>query len=323
MPACNEEARIEACLRALARQEGAPPLFVSLCVNNSTDRSAARAEAAAGRLGLPVLLTEVTFGTGGVGRARRLGHAAALRACPGAGVLLSTDADCVPAPGWAAGMAGALARAPVALGGICALPGELAALSPDYAAWSAVEDAYAALSVEFGCLLDPAGTDGIGINTAGGANLGLRREAYLALGGFRDRQSGEDRDIVARALAAGYRPVRARDAVVAASMRSDGRAPRGMAARVAARLARRDAPLDTALAPLEAMIRHHLAAQPGHRGAARTPMSRREALRDLPELERCVSVLRALPDVPARLRYLGTRAERARAGRSGECLLAP
>ncbi len=301
IPARNEADRIVPCLASLAAQQGPAPV-VSLCVNNTSDDTAGAAVAAARDHGLTLLLTEACYNTGGVGRARRIGVAAALRHCLQARFLLTTDADCIAAPGWVPGLARALARAPVVLGGIDGMAGEAEALCPSYHAWSWIEDRYAAMAIELACLLDPEGPDGIGLNTAGGASLGFRQDAYLALGGFRPLLTGEDRDIVARALAAGMRPVRAPGAVVAASMRSDGRAPMGMAARVAARLARAEVPLDQALLPLDALIAHALCPNAGQPPAS--PMTRRQAFRDYARLAACVARLRALPDPRSRRRFL-------------------
>jgi hypothetical protein len=62
-----------------------------------------------------------------------------------------------------------------------------------------------------------------------GASLGFSASLYEQLGGFRDLRSGEDRDLHARAAAAGYHIRHDRDATVTTSSRRKGRAPGGFA----------------------------------------------------------------------------------------------
>lgn len=303
IPARDEAERIGPCLDALAAQEGIGDTAIYLCVNNSTDATARFAASQARARGLALMVIEAVLPRGGVGRARRLGHLFAQRHSPRATALLSTDADTVAAPGWLAAMRAALDTAPAVLGRIEGLSDIDAALLDELRGRGAIEDAYLRLSFEFERLLTGAAETALALNTAGGANLGLRREVYRAIGGFRPLTSGEDRDLVERLLAAGHAPLRANGAVVAASMRADGRAPDGMAAKIAARLSGRDAGLDTALAPFPAMLARHLGG--GSPARPRRVLSRGEAERDLPRLERCVARLRALPDPQTRRRYLG------------------
>jgi cellulose synthase/poly-beta-1,6-N-acetylglucosamine synthase-like glycosyltransferase len=63
-----------------------------------------------------------------------------------------------------------------------------------------------------------------------GANLGVRADAYDAIGGFAARSTGEDRDLIDRVRAAGYRVDHASDVPVSTSGRLAGRAPGGVAA---------------------------------------------------------------------------------------------
>lgn len=294
IPARDEEARIGPCLEALARQRGIGSTAVYLCVNNSSDGTARLARAAGRDLGLALQVTEVTPLRGGVGRARRFGHLLALRGSPAAEVLLSTDADCLAAPGWLSAMRAALACAPVVLGKIEGHPDLDPALLALVQSRGALEDSYLRLSFEFERLMSGGGDEAICLNTAGGANLGLRRAAYLSVGGYRALTTGEDRDLVNRLIEAGHSAIRAPAAVVHASMRAEGRAPGGMADKIAARLAGLDQGFDTALLPLSAMLDRHLARRPAARPEPRG-LTRAEVERDLPTLEACVAALRALP----------------------------
>lgn len=301
IPAHDEEDEIAGVLAALAEQRSAVPVCISLCVNNTTDSTAECAEAALMRHGLAAILTEASYPCGGVGRARAIGHAVAIAQCPQASWLLSTDADCRPAPSWIAGMVTALHEAPLALGKIVGSGETPLHRSARYQSISQLEAAYIEQATAFERLLCREGEPGIGLNTAGGANLGLRRECYLALGGFRALVTGEDRDIVDRAIEAGYRPTTVPDAVVRASMRSRGRAPGGMAEMIAARLSEENPRLDSALAPFATMLARRL--EPTH--SSPVPVLRMlQAHRDLPDLAACVTALAALPDPEQRLRFL-------------------
>lgn len=63
-----------------------------------------------------------------------------------------------------------------------------------------------------------------------GANLGVRADAYLAAGGFRNLQTGEEHDLWNRLRALGCDLVSTAELVVATSARLSGRAPNGFAA---------------------------------------------------------------------------------------------
>ncbi len=81
-----------------------------------------------------------------------------------------------------------------------------------------------------------------------GANLGLRGDAYLGLGGVAPLPAHEDVDLVERAEAAGLTLAWARDATVDTSTRTTGRTPEGFAHHLASLAARVDAePGDLAL----------------------------------------------------------------------------
>lgn len=298
IPACNEGQRIGACLAALAPQMVAARAAVVLVVNNTTDDTAELARARAMMLDLPLVLVRRDLRHGGVGAARRLGCAAAARWCPRAETILTTDADGTAAPDWIARMLSALGPADVVAGRIEAMDSEAAAFPEAFLRAAAREEAYCCLSREFERLMDPAGHRG-GLILAGGANLGFRAAAYRQAGGFRRLTSGEDREIVHRMFRLGYRWRHVEDAVVRVSLRSDGRAPFGMAANIAARLA--GLPVaDSALRPLDEMLARHLPAGEGGRGAA--PVIG-DVLSDLAALRSCVAALRRRPGGAERLAF--------------------
>ena len=62
-----------------------------------------------------------------------------------------------------------------------------------------------------------------------GANLGVRADAYMAVGGFRARGTGEDVDLVRRLGSSNFRVVHDPDVWVSTSARLEGRANGGLA----------------------------------------------------------------------------------------------
>ena len=107
-----------------------------------------------------------------------------------AGDLIAfTDADCVPAPGWLEGLAACLARAPLAAGAVELVTDE----HPNR--WEELERLWRFRQ-------EAAVAQG----WAATANLGVRRDAFLAVAGFDAgyRHIGEDVDFCLRVRAAGY-----------------------------------------------------------------------------------------------------------------------
>ena len=98
VPAYNAEGTVGACLRALLAQEGVgEPYEVILVDDGSTDRTAE----VAGGFGPRVSV--IRQANRGAGAARNTGVAAARGE-----IVLFTDADCEPAPWWAAALVGAI-----------------------------------------------------------------------------------------------------------------------------------------------------------------------------------------------------------------------
>lgn len=299
IPACNEAERIGACLDALAAQEGRRDCAFHVCVNNTEDDTAAIVRDRARQHGLALVLSEIWLPRGGVGRARRLGHLLAMRFSPQATAFLSTDADCQAEPGWIGAMRAALETHPAVLGRIEGLDDLPPEMLEKVRRGGQIEDDYMRLSMEFARLVSEDEATSIGLNTAGGANLGIRRAVYRAVGGFRALPSREDRDLIDRVMAAGYRPARAEEAVVRASMRPEGRAPGGMADKIAERLTGAATSLDTALAPISAML-----ARLSCGGRQPFELSLARAAEDLPILAAHVEQLRHKSGPDERYRYL-------------------
>lgn len=301
VPARNEADNIATCLASLARQDIADRIAVYLCVNNTFDDTADIALGSAREMGLAMVVAKGPIGRGGVGMARRIGHALAHHHSPLAGSLLSTDADCIADPAWARLIDTALSRAPAALGRIDTAPGDRDKLPARYHDCARIEATYAGLSAEFEHLLSARKQVGIGLNTAGGANMGVRADIYRRVGGFHPLTSGEDRNLIDRIRRARHDPVRVPGAIVCASTRSQGRAPRGMASAIRERSGLGEIRLDTALVPFPSMLARHMGLP-----TLATPVTLAQAMRDMPELRDCVSALKSMARLSDRHRYAAT-----------------
>ncbi len=134
--------------------------------------------------------------------------------------LFHTDADSHVPPDWITGTLAQLRRRDaVAAAGMVALR-----------AWDAPEAARRRYAGLVAAGLGTGGRDGEGHDHVYGANLVVRLDAYLAVGGFRDVVHGEDHDLVDRLHARGHRVPGLLTPVVSTSSRSPGRAEHGLGA---------------------------------------------------------------------------------------------
>lgn len=234
VPARNEARRLPALLGALAAQDVPFPVNVALCINNTTDGSAEAAEAAAahsnGRLRLKLKQQDFPPHLAHAGSARRasmdlgadwLGDPEAL--------LVSTDADCRPPRGWlSANLANAQALRIV--GGRIELDDAEAEKWPELFAMRRMFDDYWHKVREIEDEVDPLPWDlppRHGDHT--GASLALTVGLYRAAGGVPIIASGEDRALVAAAVAVGGQLVHPAAVWTRTSARPTGRASGGMA----------------------------------------------------------------------------------------------
>lgn len=192
VPVRNGMPWLEEELRALAEQVCQEPWEIIVVDNNSTDESNATARAWADRV--PRMRVVEAPRVTGPGAARNAG----VRAAEG-DLLAFCDADDVARPGWLAAHVAALAVCDISAGVFDAwsLNGLPMPSPPSYAPPPAM--------TLFGFL--PA---------AGSGNLGMRRSAFEAIGGFsEDLMTGEDFDLSWRAQLAGHQLSVTADAVVA------------------------------------------------------------------------------------------------------------
>jgi glycosyltransferase involved in cell wall biosynthesis len=211
VPAADEEEHIGDCLSALHeardclyRGTGIPVQLIVVL-----DRCQDRTAEIASRF---TSVESVTLAARNVGLARRSG---AHRALTGGGRasevwLASTDADSRVPAGWLRGMlAEAQAGAHLVLGTVVPGPGLRLAVRRDWLGRHQLRDGHPHVH---------------------GANLGVRGDAYLALGGWPALSAGEDAELARRATAAGYLRISRTAAIpVVTSTRQVSRVPRGFA----------------------------------------------------------------------------------------------
>ncbi|GAB2470564.1 glycosyltransferase family 2 protein [Jatrophihabitans fulvus] len=205
VPANDEEARIGACLDALAEARALVADRVRTGVVVVLDRCT---DATARIVATHPDVAAVESIAGCVGTARAVGATTALDGRdPSRTWLANTDADSTVPVGWLAHQLDlAVSGADLALGTIVPAAG----LAPEL--WSAWRSEYSPVP---------------GHPHVHGANLGVRGDALLALGGWRPLVTDEDVDLAARAVAAGLDVRRSAEQPVSTSVRTVGRAPLG------------------------------------------------------------------------------------------------
>ncbi|WAJ27999.1 glycosyltransferase [Antarcticirhabdus aurantiaca] len=241
VPVRNEEGRLPRLLAALAAQDhldkAGERLRTVLVLNGCTDGSRQAALAAARinpALDLDLIETAAPETISHVGSARRLGMERALAgsACPPAAtVILTTDADAVPARDWVSMNLAAIAAGADLVGGhIVGDAEEEALLGPGFAARAAAIARYAALADRLAALVDPLPHDPWPRHRDHtGGSLAVRGDVYAAVGGMPALPVREDLAFVSRVRAAGGLLVHPASVRVTVSARLVGRAPGGMA----------------------------------------------------------------------------------------------
>ena len=237
IPARNEEALLPRLIASLNRQtilaRTRAPLEVVIVLNNTTDGSRdAVAAAARSAPGLRLTLEEITYPAerAHVGSARRRAMEIAARLRPD-GVILTTDADAVPAEDWVEANLRAIAAGADLVGGrIVGDPEEEAGFGPGFQRRARLHVRYGALRDELAALIDPIGHDPWPRHQDHtGASLAVRAAVHAAVGGLDPLPFREDLAFVSKVRAAGFRLSHPLDARVMVSARTHGRAPGGMA----------------------------------------------------------------------------------------------
>ncbi len=217
VPARDEAARITSCLDSVAVAVAATGLADPLVVVVADDCRDATAATARAALGPTAVVVECDHCS--VGRARAAGAAAALartgRHPLGRTWLATTDADTVVAPDWLLSQLACADRGAAAVAGIVRVDG-FGELAPGVGPrWQA---AYR--------------VDATGHPHVHGANLGVRADAYLSVGGWPQLATAEDHGLWDRLREGGWPTVSSVDTWVTTSGRRRGRAPSGFAARL-------------------------------------------------------------------------------------------
>jgi Glycosyl transferase family 2 len=230
IPARDEADRIMDCMAALASQDA----DVLVVANNCTDATGQLAFQA----GAAVI--DCTIADGGVGAARRLGVAEAMRRIDNLRWLMTSDADCLVSSDWVSRNCAYLqAGAAAVCGFVEPIAHEHASLPAALLRRAALEDRFLDLKAQLEAHL----TGRAGHEQTPGASLAFDPAAYVTAGGFVPMPTHEDRAIILRLKSIGLRVVHARDVIVRASCRLQGRAPGGMAAALRERSLDPDAPL--------------------------------------------------------------------------------
>ncbi|MGX1309143.1 hypothetical protein AB7M35_003901 [Amorphus suaedae] len=255
IPARQEERRIGACLASVLasmRASGRPGGIVVL-VNNSTDKTAARATAMLADSGVAHLVLEVALPDtmANAGTARRLALDLAAAHVDPHGALLTTDADTLVGLDWVGATLAAIdVGADVVCGAIDVDPDEAAPILARMGRGYLSESEYVTHTIELGARLDTRPHDPFPPHRcAGGASLAFRQAVYRDTGGMPALPNGEDRAFVAAADARDWRVVCSAAARVTTSFRLTGRATGGMAETLAERLRGDDAPSDDLVEP--------------------------------------------------------------------------
>jgi Glycosyl transferase family 2 len=253
IPARNEADELEGCLLALAAQQAAAIQCVVICLNNSTDDSAAVLSRVAHRLPFHVDIIDVALSSDRVcaGIARRIAMDRASVLAGADGVLLTTDVDARAPPDWVPANLSAIASGADAVAGRAEIEPVGAQLIPEHLhGLDARECHYARLLDEIGSLLDPDPADPWPRHDEHcGASIAVTVAAYRRADGMPAVPLAEDRAFFDSLRRIDARIRHAPEVRVEVSARLHGRAPGGMADTMRRRIVQMDPFLDARLEP--------------------------------------------------------------------------
>lgn len=259
IPACNEEARIEDCLRALAGQRGARCDHVVLLLNNCTDDTAGVVERLRPKLAMPVTVAvrdlPASLSNAGYARSQALALAAGIAGPDG--IVATTDADGMVDMDWVARTRSAFALGVEAVCGRAVIdPVEAMLISSALHDDDAREVAYGAMLDEIHALVDPDPWDPLPRHTEhSGASIAATVSAYRRAGGMPPLPTGEDHGFLLALRTVDARIRHAPEVHVTVSGRLQGRAVGGMADTMVRRMIRQDEMLDADLEPAPTCLR--------------------------------------------------------------------
>lgn len=233
VPARDEAERVGACLRALTTQRGIRPCAYEVILVLDDCRDATHERALAAAQGSPLILHLVEpSGSGGVGRARRLGMDLAcgrlLEVGRPRGLVASTDADSIVAEDWLVAQLTLLRAGAQAIGGRIELdPEEARELRPEVLAHRRHQAARRMRTV-LECST-PSDRPLAEHHQFSGASLGVTAALYRECGGLPAPSALEDEAFEHTLQRLSIAIHRSNSVRVRTSARTDGRAPRGLA----------------------------------------------------------------------------------------------
>jgi len=220
IPARNEEALLPRCLDSVLRSRALLPPSISCDIVVAVDRSTDDTWQIATNM-LRGYGTVAATEAGMVGRSRALAAAIALENYAGFRSrcwLANTDADCIVPEDWL------LKQISLADEGVEAIAGIVEVDSFEEHAPHVVDRFRSSYAIH------PDGSH----PHVHGANLGVRGDAYLRAGGWRELATAEDHDLWQRLLHINTRSISTNSLRVVTSGRRAGRAPHGFAEALAA-----------------------------------------------------------------------------------------
>lgn len=196
IPHYNDLANLDVCLSRLMEQDCGPGVFEVIIADNNSSCGIGAVTELVGNRGRVILAREQ-----GAGPARNAGVEVSR-----GGILAFIDSDCVPETGWVRNGLKAIAGADFIGGRVDVLPS-----SPEQL--SATEAFETVFAFDFESYITRK-------NFTGSGNMFVRRDVFLAVGGFRKTVS-EDMEWSHRAVARGHRLAYAADVAVGHPARRD------------------------------------------------------------------------------------------------------
>jgi glycosyltransferase involved in cell wall biosynthesis len=220
IPARNEEVLLSRCLESVIRAIHALPVTIRATIvlvsDCSTDRTA---EIGHSLIGVHGSVLHTRAGTVGTARALAASYAIARTTAPLSNVwLANTDADCIVPSAWLSD------QIDFAASGIEAVAGIVAVDSFEEHGPEVPARFHSRYSIH---------ADGTHPHIHG-ANLGVRADCYLDVGGWANLKTAEDHDLWGRLRRTGVRLLSSAQLRVITSGRRVGRAPNGFAGALAA-----------------------------------------------------------------------------------------